>query len=137
MTDQHQEAIPVLQKCLRLSPVPVASNVLVLLAGSYESVGQYEEAITTYKKILDIYGQDHLFAHIGLARSYVLMNREKEAHAEAAEVLRIDPDFSIIRFLKSFPKSQDKKDRLAAVMRKAGLPYEPSLPLPIFYLSVI
>jgi adenylate cyclase len=129
-TGRYQEAIPVLQKCLRLSPIPVASNVLTLLANSYISLGQYEEAITVYKRILHIYGQDHLFARVGLARSYVLINREKEARAEAAEVMKIDPDFSIIRFLKPWPISQERKDQIAADLRKAGLPDEPSLPLP-------
>ena len=129
-TGRYQEAIPVLQKCLRLSPIPVASNVLTLLANSYMSLGQYEEAITAYKRILHIYGQDHLFARLGLARSYILMNREKEARAEATEVMRIDPDFSISQFLKPWPINQKKKDQIAADLRKAGLPNEPPLPLP-------
>ena len=55
-----QEAIPILQKCLRLSPVPIHSNVLFGLANSYVAIGQYEEAIATYKKMLQIYGPDHL-----------------------------------------------------------------------------
>ena len=89
-----QEAIPMLQKSLRLSPIPVHSQVLGILAISYAWLGQYEEAIATYKKMLQIYGPDHLMAHLGLAGEYASIGRENEARAEGAEVLRIDPKFS-------------------------------------------
>ena len=36
---RHQEAIPILKKCLRLSPVPVHSQVLGILATSYTVAG--------------------------------------------------------------------------------------------------
>ena len=62
---------------------------------AYRQLGQYEEAVATFKKALQLYGADHFFAHFGLATTYALMGREQEAHAEAAEVLRIDPAFSV------------------------------------------
>jgi len=116
-----QEAIPMLQKSLRLSPIPVHSQVLGLLAYSYSWLGQYEEAIATNKKVLQIYGPDHLMAHLGLAITYAWMDREKEARAEGAEVLRIDPKFSVERFIKGLPSDQSRKDRMADALRKAGL----------------
>jgi tetratricopeptide (TPR) repeat protein len=118
---RHQEAIPMLQKSLRLSPIPVHSQVLGLLAGSYSMLGQYEEAIATYKKVLQIYGPDHLMAHLGLAATYASMGRENGARAEGAEVLRIDPKFSWERWIKGLPFDQSRKDRLAEDLRKVGL----------------
>jgi adenylate cyclase len=118
---RYQEAIPMLQKCLRLSPIPMSSNVLAALAGSHLWLGQYEEAIATYKKVLQFYGPDHLMAHLGLAAAYVWTDREKEARAEGAEVMRIDPKFSVERFIKSLPYDQSRKDRVADAFRKAGL----------------
>ena len=118
---RHQEAIPIFKKCLRLSPVPVHSQVLGLLATSYTSLGQFEEAIATYKKVLHVYGPDQLPAHLGLAGTYAIMGREKEARAEGAEVMRIDPEFSVERYLKSRPYNQSRKDFIAAALRKAGL----------------
>ena len=109
------------QKSLRLSPIPVHSQVLGVLANSYSQLGQYEEAIATYKKVLQIYGPDHLMAHQGLATIYALMGRENEARTEGAEVLRIDPKFSFERWVKGLPFDQSKKDRLADALRKAGL----------------
>ena len=110
-----------LQKSLRLSPIPVHSQVLGLLAGAYGALGQYEEAIATYKKVLQFYGPDHLLAHVGLAATYALMDLEKEARAESAEVLRIDPKFSWGRWIKGLPYDQSRKDRIADALRKAGL----------------
>ncbi len=121
LSGRHQEAIPMLQKSLRLSPVPIHSNVLVLLANSYAMLGQYEEAIATYKKVLQIYGPDHLMAHISLAVTYAVIGREDEAHAEGAEVLRIDPKFSLERYIKGLPFDQSRKERVADALRKAGL----------------
>jgi adenylate cyclase len=118
---RYKEAIPVLQKCLRLSPVPVHSRVLGILAISCREVGQYEESIATYKKELQFAGPDQLMAHLGMAFTYVLMGLEKEAHSECAEVMRIDPEFSLERFIKSLPYDQSEKDRVASALRKAGL----------------
>jgi tetratricopeptide (TPR) repeat protein len=84
-------------------------------------LGQHEEAIATYKKALQIYGPDDLTAHLGLLSVYVRTGRENEARAEGAEVLRIDPKFSIERYLKGLPMDQAIKDRMAVGMRKAGL----------------
>jgi adenylate cyclase len=120
-TGRPQEAIPMLQKSLRLSPVPIHSQVLGVLATSYRLLNQYEEAIATYKKVLQIYGPDHLLAHLGLANTYALMDREKEARAEGAEVLRIDPKFSLERYIKGLPFDQIQKDRITDALRKAGL----------------
>jgi adenylate cyclase len=116
-----QEAIPFLQKSLRLSPIPVSSNVLESLARSCRRLGQYEESIATYKKELQLYGPDTLLAHLGLALTYAWMDREKEARAEGAEVLRIDPKFTIEQYVKGIPMDQSAKDRVTHALRKAGL----------------
>ena len=50
------------------------------------------------------------------------MGREQEARAEGAEVLRIDPTFSLERYAKMFPlKNQALKDKTFEALRKAGL----------------
>jgi len=122
MAGRFQEAVPMLEKSLRLSPIPVHSQVLSALAGSYAWLDQYEEAIATYKKVLHLYGSDHLMAHLGLAFTYGFMDREQEARSEGAEVMRIDPKFSLERYLKGLPSyDRSRIDRLASALRKAGL----------------
>jgi hypothetical protein len=50
------------------------------------------------------------------------MCREKEARAEAAEVLRINPKFSVDNYAKLLTnKDQSSIDNQISAMRKAGL----------------
>jgi len=57
-----------------------------------------------------------------LATTYIWMGREEEARAEAAEILRINPKFSVDYYAKRLPfKDQSVNDRIVAALRKAGL----------------
>jgi adenylate cyclase len=119
---RSQEAIPFLKKCLRLSPIPVDTVTLIRLANAYFHLGQYEEAAASCKKALQLYGADHLLAHLALAGTDAMMGREKEARAEAAEVLRIDPTFSLESWARRSPyKDPKRRDNLISALRKAGL----------------
>jgi TolB-like protein len=117
-----QEAIPFFKKSLRLSPIPIDTSTLVIMGIAYCQLGQYEEAVATLKKALQLYGADDLLAHIQLAGTYAMMGREKEAHAEAAEVLRIDPTFSVEYMARRMPfKDQKIIDHGVSTLHKAGL----------------
>ncbi len=74
--------------------------------------GRFEEAVSASKKAIHL-EPDNLFAHLDLAGTYIMMGREKEARAEAAEVLRINPKFSLDSLNLRF---NDRED-----LRKAGL----------------
>jgi len=59
------------------------------------------------------------------------MGRDKEAHAAAADVLRINPKFSLEWFAKTLSyKDRSVTDRIINDMRKAGLPDKPLQPQP-------
>jgi adenylate cyclase len=118
-SERFEEAIPHFKKSLRLSPIPF-SQCLANLAGAYRFLGRYDEAIATYKKLLQLQ-PDYLPAHAGLAATYVLAGREEEARAEATEVIRIDPQFSLERYAKMFPFRQALVDQFIEACRKAGL----------------
>ena len=66
---------------------------------------------------------DYMGAHIGLTTTYSLMGREKEARAEAEEVLRINPKFSLDYYAKTglVFKDQSEIDKVVNALRKAGL----------------
>jgi len=50
------------------------------------------------------------------------MGLEKEARAEAAEVLRINPKYSVDYFVKAIAsKDQSQSDKFRNALRKAGL----------------
>ena len=55
-------------------------------------------------------------------QAYVLSGREDDARKEAAEVLRIDPTFSVERNFSNVPfKDQAEVGRRKEALRKAGL----------------
>jgi hypothetical protein len=56
-----------------------------------------------------------------MAISYIRLGREEEARAAAAEILRINPEFSLKRYAKILPFSQPVADRVVEDLRKAGL----------------
>ncbi len=83
--------------------------------------GRFEEAVSALKKAIQI-APDNISAHMGLAATYSMMGREREARAEAAEVLRINPKFSVDYYAKSFShKDQSQRDKVVNALRKAGL----------------
>jgi tetratricopeptide (TPR) repeat protein len=119
-SERFEEAIPYYKKSLRLSPTVPIGQCLNNLASTYRFLGRYDEAIATYKKLLQR-EPEYLPAHAGLASTYVFAGRQKEARAEAAEVMRIDPQFSLERFAKTIPVRQALVDQMVEAMRKAGL----------------
>ena len=83
--------------------------------------GHFEEAVPAYKKSLQR-APDNILARLQLAATYSMMGREKEARAEAAEVLRINPKFSLDLYAKRLPlKDQSEIDKLINAWHKAGL----------------
>ena len=118
--DRPKEAIPLFEKAIRLNPFGPTSYFLNF-GTSYRMMGQYQEAITQYKKALRI-APNNIIAHIALAGTYSLLGRDEEARAEAEEVLRLNPKFSLESYAKTLPfKNQAQTDRFVEALRKAGL----------------
>ena len=77
--------------------------------------------MSAYKKAIQI-APDNFLAHLHLALTYDLMGREREARAEAAEVLRINPKFSLDDYAKNAVfKDPSARDRFVGALHKAGL----------------
>ena len=116
-----EDAIVLYKKAIRLSPI---ADLWFLggMGACYRMIGLYEEAISEYKKVIKR-SSESVLAHIGATATYSLWGHEKEAQTGAAEILRINPQFS----LESYRKGQLYKDpkeleRLINALRKAGLP---------------
>ena len=63
---------------------------------------------------------DSFLSRLMMTVVYSMSGREEDARAEAAEVLRINPKFSVEKFEKR-AKGEDKETFIGA-LRKAGLP---------------
>jgi adenylate cyclase len=120
MSDRPGKGIEFLKKAIRLNPIP-QSFYLKALGDAYAILRRYEEAIAMYKKALHR-APDDIMAHVSLASAYIASGQEKNARAEAQEVLRIDSEFSVERFAKRVPfKNQAETEQLIDALRKAGL----------------
>jgi len=117
---RHEEAIPHFEKAIRLNPLG-PPNFWHHLASAYQQTGQYEKAIAALKTTLRHEPKDVL-AYIVLTTTYMRAGREEEARATAAEILKIDPNFSAERWAATAPwKDPAKTERNLALLRKAGL----------------
>ena len=117
---RHEEAIPEYKKAIRLNPMP-PTNYLFGLGMAYSWTGQYEEAIKWCEKAVR-QDPDSFLTRLMMTQVYSLSGREEEARAEAAEVLRINPKFSVDKWEKaSTVKKKTEKERSMAALRKAGL----------------
>ena len=87
----------------------------------YYLAGRTEEAIAPLKRCL-ARRPTFLHAHLDLAAVYSELGREAEARAEAAEVLRLNPNFSLEVHKERVPiKDPVMLERQLAALRKAGL----------------
>jgi adenylate cyclase len=115
-----EEGIPLFQKAIRLNPFG-PPHLYREFGHALRYAGRFEEAVSAYKKAIQL-APDNIYPHIFLAATYIQMHREKEARAEAAEVLRIDPKFSVDHLAKVLShKDQSVNDRTVDALRKAGL----------------
>jgi adenylate cyclase len=116
-----EEGIRTLQKAIRLNPIRPPTYVYFKLGRGYRMTGQYAEAISEFKKVLHR-SPNSLGAWIGLASTYSLLGQEEEAREAAAEVLRINPNFSSEGFIMALPfKNQSENERIINALRMAGL----------------
>jgi adenylate cyclase len=117
---KHEEALHYAEQGLRLDPFPLAYH-LRQMGAAYSWVGRYEEAITALKKALNRSPNDVL-THLQLVFAFGLADRIDEAQAEAEEVLKINPKFSLENFAETLPyKKKADKGLIIEAMRKAGL----------------
>jgi tetratricopeptide (TPR) repeat protein len=120
-TGRSAEAIPVLEKAIRLSPFTRSTTYNVLCL-AYCFTGQFEKGIEACQRAVHGTPND-FFAHLYLTVAYSMGGREEEARASAEKVMRIEPKFSVEYFKRRGAGYKNKADveRLADALRKAGL----------------
>jgi adenylate cyclase len=117
---EHKKAIPIVEKAIRLNPFP-RSLYFQYLGIVHRDVGNYEESMVACRKATYL-EPNNIFARLCVTAAYSLLGCEEEACAEATEVLRIDPKFSLEYFSKKLPyKNKTDRERLINALRKAGL----------------
>jgi adenylate cyclase len=121
---RFKESITLMKKAIRLNP-HYPAWYLAVLAASYCMEERYEEAIEAWERAFERAQKGEyplLYAHLGLSAAYMELGRDEEARSHAAEVLGINPKFSLESYAKTQPyKNKADLDRCVAALRKVGL----------------
>ena len=126
---RNEESIPLFEQAIRLNPKP-PNMYLHHYGAALREAERYDEAIAQVKKAIEREPNDMLSYSV-LASCYSMVGRKEEARVAAAEILRINPNFSLKYFEKTLPyRNKAYLERLIGALREAGLPDNPPLPLP-------
>jgi len=116
-----EESIPEYERAIRLNPIP-PNKYIWSLGLAYGNVGQYEKAIKWCEKAVHQEPND-LLARVMMTEVYSWSGRDEEARAQAAEVIRIQPMFSLKKWEKKLTfKNETDIEKSLGALRKAGLP---------------
>jgi len=115
-----EDALEAAAQALRLK-CEIADDHLGIVGSAYAVSGRYTEARTYLQRFLSRY-PNILPAHLTLAVVYSELGQTAEAQAEATEVLRLNPQFSLEVHRQREPiKDPAVLERYLAALRKAGL----------------
>ena len=120
LSGSPEQTLSYLQKARRLNPRRPQVGC-ELEGGAYDFMGRYGEAVNVLKHCDE---SSNPYSHVALVFAYSELGRQQEARDEAAEVMRISPQFSLDQMQSRIlggnwqaPKAQ----HYLAVLRKAGL----------------
>jgi adenylate cyclase len=122
LSGNFMRAIEVLDAHIRIDPF-YAPYTIALLGAAYYMLRRYADALPLLRECISR-APNMRGAHIWLAATYAQLGQLEEARAEVAEVLRIEPAYTIDgteRRLRSFKFPKDA-DHFFDGLRKAGLP---------------
>jgi adenylate cyclase len=102
-------------------------HALMHLADGQRLLGQYEQAIENFKKSVEL-RSDFVPGHVWLASTYGDLGRQGEAELAAAQVMRLNPGFSISAYGGKVPyRDEAVLEQFREGLRAAGLPEKPQL----------
>jgi TolB-like protein/DNA-binding SARP family transcriptional activator/Tfp pilus assembly protein PilF len=118
---QPEKALELIKRAMRLCPI-YPSWYLFVLGTTYRLLGQNETAVSTFKE--SIKRNAAIFApHVGLASTLGELGWEKDARKSVTNILRIDPNFSIKKYVRELSyKDPTELLRFEDGLRKVGLP---------------
>ena len=119
-TGEAERSISLLNKAMRLSPY-YPDWYRWTLGRAHRLEGRYNEAEAALTASEG--GAESVMPRVELAATYGEMGRLSEAHIKAAEILKIDTNFSVLAWTK-MPPYQDpaRTRREIETLRRAGLP---------------
>jgi adenylate cyclase len=131
---RFEEAISMIKTAMRLHGPYFPAHYLVWLGAPLHMTGRNEEALPVFNNLLERSRRGEypeLYVQVNLAVVTLALGQEQEARKHAAEVLKLNPKFSLEWWSKmELFKDPALLERRLEPMRRAGLPETPPLPLP-------
>ena len=127
-TGRCEEAIGLMHKALRISPIP-SVNILFCAAMAHRNCKQYDVCLELAQQSAEL-GPESFLAHRTLMDCYAMAGRLEEAKASAAEVLRIFPKYTVKDYSKGFADNEIAQELAARIVKArlmAGIPPHESL----------
>jgi adenylate cyclase len=116
-----QRSLHFIKKAMRLSPA-YSEWFLWVLGTACRLSGQSDSAISAFEAARER-NEDWLSIHVGLASTLGELGREEDAKKSVSEILRLDPDFSIKRYMAGLSyRDPAVTARFEDGLRNAGLP---------------
>ena len=117
---EPRKALTLIQQAMRLNP-HYPPRYLFALGHTYRILGRTEDAITVLRQSL-ARNPDLMPSHLQLAAAYSEAGLEEEARKQAAQLLRLSPQYSVEQAKQTIPyKDPEVMDRFLTALRKAGL----------------
>ncbi|HJU11465.1 MAG TPA: winged helix-turn-helix domain-containing protein [Candidatus Binataceae bacterium] len=119
-TGRPADALAATEKAMDLYPLSDAFPPYPICeqGRAYAQLGRWQESIRALKSCLAHHSTEQALPHIGLAVDYIEFGQDNAARAEVADILKLDPQFSLKRALETeFPAHRE----FAANLSKAGL----------------
>ena len=114
---RYDLAVQELEQAVRRDPM-AGTWVLRPLGSAYSLTERHAEAISTLKRAIQKAPKDYL-SRLLMTRAYIFAGMQEEAEAEAAEVLRLNPKYSLENHAKRMTGKD--KERSIEALRRAGL----------------
>lgn len=117
---RYGEAVGAYRDAMRFDPTPPA-GLLYHLGNAYLMMEKYKEAEAAYRQVL-VRNPKIVWAHVGMAATYSMTGREREAREAAIKALEANPFFSLSYLEEISPyRNTADKERLMNALRRAGL----------------
>ncbi|MGE0827127.1 MAG: tetratricopeptide repeat protein [Candidatus Binatia bacterium] len=117
---RSEEALEAAARALHLKPL-IPDIHLAEVGAAYAMAGHYEDALAPLQRFLSRF-PNHLLPYLSLVLVYSELGQDAEAQKTAAEVLRLNPKFSLEVHKERMPiKDPSMLERHIAALRKAGL----------------
>ncbi len=121
-TGQPERSFELIKRAMRLCPI-YPGWYLYVLATACRLMHRNESAVSAFEEAIKRNPENHPALHVGLASILGELGREEDAKRTAAVILRLEPNFSIEKYVGRLSyRDPTELTRFEDGLRKAGLP---------------